>query len=62
MHENMNMYKNMSIKKYLPVVFVLGSIAGMLGTFSATASADDAKARAIMEKVDARDDGDNQSS
>jgi len=56
------MYKNKSTKKYLSFVFVLGSIAGMLSSFSITASADDAKARAIMEKVDARDDGDNQSS
>lgn len=36
------------------------AIAGML--FSATALADDPKAREIMERVDARDDGDDQTS
>lgn len=38
-------------------ILIIASIAGF---FTAAAFADDPEARAIMEKVDARDDGDNQ--
>jgi outer membrane lipoprotein-sorting protein len=45
-------------------IIIFSLISAMLATFAVivdySAAADDAQARAIMEKVDARDDGDNQ--
>ncbi|MDH3325917.1 MAG: outer membrane lipoprotein-sorting protein [Gammaproteobacteria bacterium] len=52
----------MKLKKVFCTALSLSSCSVLLysSLFSASAIADDAKARAIMEKVDARDDGDNQ--
>jgi len=51
---------NKRIQKILILVVGLTIAAGGLGLFPAQARADDPKARDIMEKVDARDDGDHQ--